>query len=192
MKAIIGLGNPGESYQETRHNVGFKVINAMADDKSITIKKNSYNSLVGIGKIYSEQIILVKPLTFMNLSGQAVKAVIEAKHLELKDILIVCDDVNLPVGNIRLRSSGSEGGHNGLKSISSILGTKDYPRLRVGVGNDVVAGRRNLVSFVLSKPNKKTHIELETAIDKAKNAVYTWLEKDIDVCMNLFNEKVKD
>ena len=192
MKAIIGLGNPGESYQETRHNVGFKVINAIADDKSITIKKNSYNSLFGIGKIYSEQIILVKPLTFMNLSGQAVKAVIEAKHLELKDILIVCDDVNLPVGNIRLRSSGSEGGHNGLKSISSILGTKDYPRLRVGVGNDVVAGRRNLVSFVLSRPNKKIHIELETAIDKAKNAVYTWLEKDIDVCMNLFNEKVKD
>ncbi len=192
MKAIIGLGNPGESYQETRHNVGFKVINAIADDKSITIKKNSYNSLVGIGKIDSEQIILVKPLTFMNLSGQAVKAVIEAKHLELKDILIVCDDVNLPVGNIRLRSSGSEGGHNGLKSISGILGTKDYPRLRVGIGNDVVANRRNLVSFVLSKPNKKIHIELESAINKAKNAVYTWLEKDIDVCMNLFNEKVKD
>lgn len=191
MKAIVGLGNPGKDYQDTRHNIGFKVIDAIADDKKITIKKNSYSSLIGIGKIDSEQVILVKPLTFMNLSGQAVKAVIDAKHLDLDDILIVCDDVNLPVGNIRFRASGSEGGHNGLKSITGVLGTDDYPRLKVGIGKDI-ATKGNLASYVLAKPSKKMQVELEAAISKAKDAVYSWLEKDIGNCMNLFNEKAKD
>ena len=192
MKAIIGLGNPGKDYQDTRHNIGFKVIDAIADDKGISIKKNSYSSLIGIGKIESEQVILVKPLTFMNLSGQAVKAIIDVKHIDLEDILIVCDDVNLPVGNIRFRASGSEGGHNGLKSISGVLNTKDYPRLRVGIGKDMAAASGSLVSYVLSRPSKKVKVELEAAISKAKDAVYLWLEKDIGSCMNLFNEKVKD
>ncbi|MDP8261466.1 MAG: aminoacyl-tRNA hydrolase [Candidatus Kappaea frigidicola] len=192
MKAIVGLGNPGKDYQDTRHNIGFKVIDAIADDERITIKKNSYNSLIGIGKVNTEQIILVKPLTFMNLSGQAVKAVIEAKQLDLADILIICDDVNLPIGNIRLRSIGSDGGHNGLKSISGVLATKNYPRLRVGIGKDVASDGSNLASYVLSKPSKKANVELEAAISKAKDAVYAWLEKDIDTCMNSFNEKVKD
>jgi PTH1 family peptidyl-tRNA hydrolase len=192
MKAIIGLGNPGKDYQDTRHNIGFKVIDAIANKEEIAVKKNSYSSLVGIGKIGREQVILMKPLTFINLSGQAVKAVIEAKHIAIKDILIICDDVNLPVSNIRLRSKGSEGGHNGLKSISDVLATKCYPRLRIGIGRDALIGSKNLASYVLSKPNKAVYDKLQISINKAKDAVYMWLEKDIDVCMNLINKKVQD
>jgi PTH1 family peptidyl-tRNA hydrolase len=192
MKAIIGLGNPGSNYQDTRHNIGFKVIDSIADKKRIIIKKNSYNSLIGVGKIESKEVMLAKPLTYMNLSGKAVKAIVDAKEIALEDVLIICDDTNLPVGNIRFRTGGSHGGHNGLKSISAALMTTNYPRLRIGVGETQREAQGDLASFVLSKPNKGTLVDIKKVVEKAEEAVYMWLKKGIEDCMNFFNEKVKD
>ena len=192
MKALIGLGNPGQEYQNTRHNTGFKLIDAIAAEQRILIKKNSFSSMIGVGKINSREVILVKPVTYMNLSGSAVKSIISSRRLALSEVLIICDDVNLPVGSIRLRAGGSDGGHNGLKSVSASLASSDYPRLRIGTGEDAAARGANLASFVLAKPKKKVLDGLETAIARAKEAAYMWLDKDMAACMNLFNEKIKE
>lgn len=191
MKVLIGLGNPGAKYKQTRHNAGFSVIDAISADKRIPVKNISYSSLTGKGRISRREVFLVKPETFMNLSGRVVKALVCKKGLELNDILIICDDVNLPLGNIRLRSGGSEGGHNGLKSISQSLKTRDYPRLRVGVGKDLEGGRERLSSYVLKPLNKVSRGVLAEAVEEAKEACYLWLDKGIAASMNKFNSKVK-
>jgi PTH1 family peptidyl-tRNA hydrolase len=190
MKAIIGLGNPGREYKDTRHNIGFSVIEAIADDKRISLKKNLFNSLTGIGKIKKKEVILAKPVTFMNLSGKAVKALVKGKQIALKDVLIVCDDVNLPIGNMRFRASGSEGGHNGLKSISKELGSTDYARLRIGVNESLETSKENLASYVLAAPSKKDQALIKDMIGKARNSVYDWINYDINYCMNFYNKKV--
>ncbi len=191
MKVLIGLGNPGAKYKQTRHNAGFSVIDAISGDKRIPVKNISYSSLTGKGRISRQEVFLIKPETYMNLSGRVVKALVCKKGLDLKDILVICDDVNLPLGCIRLRTGGSEGGHNGLKSISQSLKTRDYPRLRIGVGKDLEGGRERLSSYVLKPLNKVSRGILAEAVERAKEACYLWLDKGIAVSMNRFNSKVK-
>ena len=170
MKVLIGLGNPGGHYKHTRHNIGFSVIDAISKDKGILAKKKNFRSLIGKGKIFSQGVLLVKPQTYMNLTGEAIRALVLKNKLDLSDLLVICDDVNLPSGFIRLRTSGSYGGHKGLKSINESLKTKEYPRLRIGIGKDIKNRNEALSSYVLKPIDKKTKDILKKSIELAKDA----------------------
>ena len=134
MKLVAGLGNPEDRYRGTRHNVGFEVINEIARRHRLTFQKSPVKAMQCRWRVAGDVVLLAKPLTFMNLSGEAVAGLGHYYKVDIGDLLVVCDDVNLPLGRLRARASGSEGGHNGLRSIASMLGTTDYARLRVGVG----------------------------------------------------------
>lgn len=189
MKLVVGLGNPGERYRATRHNVGFVVIDELA-------KRHGLNATLDGAKTPADAdvlrwrradvpVLLAKPYTFMNLSGPAVQALCQFYKIELPDLLIVCDDVNLPIGRLRVRAAGSEGGHNGLRSIADSLGTIDYARLRVGVGRGDL--RRDLADHVLAKFEPEEQPGIEAAIARAADAVETWLVDGLAKTMNLFN-----
>lgn len=189
MKILVGLGNPGRKYINTYHNIGFSVIDSISKDKKIPVKNEKFNSLMGKGRIFSEEVILLKPKTYMNLSGLALGLIVSKKALSLDNILVVCDDVNLPLGHIRLRASGSDGGHKGLKSISETLKSNKYARLRVGVGkpedND-----RDLASYVLRRPDSLSSKILKKAVLLAKEAAYIWLREGMTASMNKFNRRL--
>ena len=133
MKLIVGLGNPGRDYVNNRHNVGFKCVDLFAREHGISLTQRGARSKLGTGEVADTRIVLAKPQTFMNLSGEAVSALVRRYKLSAQDILVVCDDLDLPLGKIRIREKGSSGGHNGLKSIIARLGTQDFPRIRVGI-----------------------------------------------------------
>ena len=161
MYAIIGLGNPDKKYEKTRHNVGFDVIDELAEQMGIEVKTKRHKALCGIGTIGSEKVVLVKPQTYMNLSGESVRAVMDFYKLDAKsDIIVVSDDISLPVGKIRIRTKGSAGGHNGLKSIISHAGTDGFTRIKVGVG----ANEGDLVKHVLGKFSKQDRVFVDDAI----------------------------
>ena len=184
MKIIAGLGNPGLRYRRTRHNLGFMVVEALAKKYKIRLNKKGFNGRYGTGRISGEEILLFEPLTYMNLSGVAVKSVIKSKMEEKKDLLVILDDFNLPLGSIRIRSKGSDGGHNGLKSISEHIGD-NFSRLRIGIGKELFF--EDTVSFVLSPFLKKERPVLEEAVSKAVEIVETWLKMDILETMNRYN-----
>ena len=190
----MGLGNPGERYRETRHNVGFKVIDELA-------KRHGLNDALDGAKTPAEAgvlrwrrddvpVLLAKPFTFMNLSGPAVQTLCHFYRIELADLLIVCDDVNLPLGKLRGRASGSEGGHNGLRSIAEALGSIDYARLRVGVGRG--DARRDLADHVTAEFEPDERSGIVTAIARAADAVETWISDGMAKMMNTFNREDKD
>ena len=167
MYAIIGLGNPDKKYEKTRHNVGFDVIDELAEQMGIEVKTKRHKALCGIGTIGSEKVVLVKPQTYMNLSGESVRAVMDFYKLDAKsDIIVVSDDISLPVGKIRIRTKGSAGGHNGLKSIISHAGTDGFTRIKVGVG----ANEGDLVKHVLGKFSKQDRVFVDDAIRDAASA----------------------
>ena len=189
MKVIIGLGNPGKRYIHSRHNLGFLVIDKISKSKDIPVSKKRYCSLVGKGRVEGFDVLLIKPQTYMNHSGEAVKLLFSKESFDLKDLLVICDDINLPEGSIRLRPSGSAGGHKGLKSIIDCLKTKDFPRLRIGVGKGLKEKHQDLSSYVLKSLDS---IEIETlkkSIDLAESACYLWIRQGIEACMNRFNKK---
>jgi PTH1 family peptidyl-tRNA hydrolase len=188
MKLVAGLGNPGPQYRGTRHNVGFEVIDLLASRHSPGAwSLTKFDALAARWRrpAAGEDVWLMKPQTFMNLSGQAVGAMARYYDIALPDLLIVCDDVNLPLGRLRARGSGTEGGHNGLKSVAEHLGSIDYPRLRVGVGRGEV--RRDLADHVLARfePDEKSGIE--SAVARAADAVEAWLVDGLPAMMNAFN-----
>lgn len=179
MKLIVGLGNPGNAYAGSRHNVGFSVLEALAKAQRITLKRDfRVHALGGKGKIEGEEAVLAKPLTFMNLSGIAIKALLKKYKIDLKDLLVVCDDLDLEPGRIRVRKSGSSGGHRGLKSIIGSLATQDFSRLRVGIGRPGV----NLAAceYVLSSFTKKEKEIMAEKIDEACECVRAWISKRSD------------
>lgn len=190
MKCIVGLGNPGKEYEQTRHNVGFMVIDSLARG-SIKSEKSSKLYWHALLKVENFEVVLVKPKTFMNLSGQAVLECF-SKFCESKpdNLLVVVDDVNLPLGQIRIRSKGSSGGHNGLESIVSMLGTNDFPRLRIGVGQEGLAGQ-DLTDFVLGPFAKSEKPSIEKAVDRAAQGCLDWVQKGLVEVMNLYNPKDK-
>jgi PTH1 family peptidyl-tRNA hydrolase len=184
MKVVVGLGNPGPKYAGTRHNVGFGVVDYLAAAPGVGPFRTRFQALVAEAKEGAEQVLLVKPETFMNLSGRAVRQVVDFYKLAPTDLLVVSDDFNLPLGKLRARSKGSHGGQNGLRDIQQQLGTDEYPRLRIGVGQP---GPGEAVDFVLSrfKPGEKKAVE-ET-IAKAAEAVLVWVRGGIEACMNRVN-----
>lgn len=184
MYAIIGLGNPDKKYEKTRHNVGFDVIDELAEQMGIEVKTKRHKALCGIGTIGSEKVVLVKPQTYMNLSGESVRAVMDFYKLDAKsDIIVVSDDISLPVGKIRIRTKGSAGGHNGLKSIISHAGTDGFTRIKVGVG----ANEGDLVKHVLGKFSKQDRVFVDDAIRDAASATELIVMYGAQTAMNKYN-----
>jgi PTH1 family peptidyl-tRNA hydrolase len=185
MKLVAGLGNPGRQYAGTRHNVGFDVIDELTRRHDVKLEAAPVDAVMGKWRGAGEVILLVKPLTFMNLSGEAVGGLMRYFKIDVGDVLIVTDEVNLPVGRIRLRGTGSEGGHNGLRSIAQHLGTMDYSRLRIGVGRGDT--QRDLADHVLAMFAPEEQPDVRNAITRAAEAVESWVTGGLAKTMNVFN-----
>lgn len=170
MKLIVGLGNPEKKYEETYHNIGFKFIDKLSEKLEIKINKESCKSLIGEIKLETkdglEKIILAKPLTYMNLSGEAIVSLKNKYKIENEDIYIVCDDIDLPVGTFRYREKGSAGTHNGLRNIIQLLGDENFKRIRIGIGRDE---NMDLADYVLSKISKENKEKINNVIDESIN-----------------------
>lgn len=188
MKAIIGLGNPGRDYKWTRHNVGFEVINKLAYDYNIDMNKEKYKAIVGEGKIGFEKVIFIEPLTYMNLSGESVREFVSFYKFKPEDIIVVCDDINLPVGSIRIKTKGSDGGQKGLRNIIYQLGYDNFTRVRVGVGEK--PAQWDLAKYVLSKFSDEEYNDIVKGITDAGDAV-SMIIKDGNAqkAMNTYNKR---
>jgi len=189
VKLIVGLGNPGRNYTESRHNAGFSVIKALSKDYKIPLKKDTF-SLSGKGKVEGEKLILALPLTFMNLSGIAVSALIKRYKIDLENLLVVCDDLDLGLGVIKIRPDGSSGGHRGLGSIIDSLGSQEFGRLRIGIGRPL-EGNIDAASFVLSPFTKREKGKMKETIGEACDCCRVWAKKGITESMNIFNRRSK-
>lgn len=183
MKLIVGLGNPGKKYEGTRHNMGFMTIDLLSDLSQIDVDKEVFSGLLGRGKIFDEDVMLFKPTTFMNLSGNAVQQVVNYFKINLDDIIVICDDMALEPGRIRLRIKGSSGGQKGLQNIIDCLGSQDFKRIRVGIGEPEF----NSVDFVLGKPTKDEMPLIDEAIKNAVEAIKETIKTDFTRAMNRFN-----
>lgn len=184
MKLIIGLGNPGPKYAGTRHNVGFEVIDYLAAAPGTTPFREKFEALFAEQKDGGETLLLVKPLTFMNLSGKAARAIADFYKVALADVLVICDDFNLPLGKLRLRSKGSHGGQNGLRNVQEQFGTDAYARLRIGVG---APNFGDAVDHVLTKFKAGERAAVDDAIAQSAQAVLLWARSGIEAAMNRFN-----
>src|SRR5258708_5264653 len=184
MKVVVGLGNPGRKYQGTRHNVGFEAVDSLAASSRGGRFQNRFQAQVAELVEDSNRVLLAKPETFMNLSGRSVREVLDFYQTPLQDLLIVCDDFNLPLGKLRVRGRGTHGGHNGLRDIQSHLGTTEYPRLRIGVG---APEGGDLVDYVLDRFRPAERAVIDDAVGKAAQAVVVWVHQGIEKCMNEFN-----
>lgn len=182
---VVGLGNPGKDYEKTRHNIGFMVIDEVADACSFSFEKSKFDGLLGKGKSFSRQIMLLKPVTFMNRSGNSVSRVLHYYGLEPSNMLVIYDDLDLEFGKIRLREKGGHGGHNGMRSIISSLGNSDFPRMRVGIGRP--AGEKDVTAHVLGAFSKEEKKMLEDLIVLGKDAVMATLDDGLNYAMNRFN-----
>jgi peptidyl-tRNA hydrolase, PTH1 family len=183
MKVVVGLGNPGRAYEGTRHNVGFAVVDVLAAAPGCGRWQSRFHALVAELNEGGEKVLLVKPETFMNLSGRCVRQVMDFYHLELADLLVVCDDINLPLGKLRVRARGTHGGHNGLHDIQNHLGTTEYARLRIGVD----APGDDAVDHVLGRFKPGERPVIEDAVTLAAQAVGVWLRQGVEACMNQYN-----
>ncbi|MDI6638248.1 MAG: aminoacyl-tRNA hydrolase [Bacillota bacterium] len=185
MKLVVGLGNPGSQYEGSRHNVGFMVIDLLARRRGIRITQRRFHAFLGQGEISGEQVLLAKPITYMNRSGYAVRAIAGWYGVGLSDILVVVDDMALEPGRIRVRPKGSDGGHNGLKSVIALLGSQEFPRLRVGIGRPGPA--EDAVSYVLGWFTREELPVMSEAFGRAADAIEVWAASGIDETMNRFN-----
>jgi PTH1 family peptidyl-tRNA hydrolase len=186
MKVVVGLGNPGSKYSGTRHNIGYGVIDSLAAGHGVDRFAERFHSQVTEWAGDADKVFLVKPLTFMNLSGRAVRQLVDFYQLPLENLLVVCDDVNLPLGNLRFRAKGTHGGHNGLRDIQSHLGTTEYARLRIGVD---APGQEEMVDYVLSKFKPGERVVVEEAVARAAQGVELWVREGVQKCMNQYNSK---
>jgi len=185
MYIIMGLGNPGKKYENTRHNVGFDVIDKLADRMNISIDKIKHKALIGEGRIGSEKIVLVKPQTYMNLSGETAISISQFYKIDLDNFIVVYDDIDLDIGKLRIRKKGSAGSHNGMKSIIKCLGSQEFPRVRVGVSKPEPG--RDLADFVLSRVPKERQADMDSAIDRATSTVEEIIKNGLDIAMNKYN-----
>ena len=187
MKLIVGLGNPGFQYENTRHNVGFMVIDEIAKKMNLNINQKKFDSLLFV----NSDFILLKPLTFMNLSGKAVKSVVDFFKIDISDIIIVCDDLDIKLGQAKIKISNSSAGHNGIKSIIEKLETSNFYRLKIGIGRPENKETK-LSSYVLGKFNSTEKKVIDKVIDKSAEAIISIIYNDINYVVNLFNQKGKD
>lgn len=183
MILIVGLGNPGIEYRNTRHNIGFNCVNCIAEKYNISINREKFKGEYGEGNIKGNKVMLLRPLTFMNLSGESVKAVMDFYKLSNKDIIVIYDDISLPVGRLRIREKGSAGGHNGIKNIISNLGTDEFTRIKVGVGQP----SGDLVSHVLGKFPKEQFEILDDVLNTVVLATEEIVQLGTKYAMNKFN-----
>lgn len=185
MYAIIGLGNPTDKYEKTRHNVGFDVIDCLAGKMSVRMRIKKHKAVCGEGFIGTEKVILVEPRTYMNLSGESVRAVTDFYQLDPKDnIIVIYDDIDLNIGQLRIRGKGSAGGHNGVKSIISHLGTDEFKRIRVGVGSN---DGSDLIGHVLGRFGKEDRKVVDRVVENAASAAAVIVLEGIDAAMNKYN-----
>ncbi len=190
MYIIAGLGNPTEKYEKTRHNVGFDCIDYLANKYHINVTEQKNKALVGSGYIEGQKVLLVKPQTFMNLSGEAIGALMRFYKIDPEEELIVIyDDISLAPGNLRIRKKGSAGGHNGIKSILAHVGTSVFPRVKIGVGEKPEGW--DLADHVLGRFDKEQRVQVDKAIEAAADAVALMVVGDIDAAMNQYNGKGK-
>jgi PTH1 family peptidyl-tRNA hydrolase len=183
-KIVAGLGNPGAEYADTRHNVGFCVIDSLAQVLRIDVRKKKFGAVFGQGEYAGKKLILLKPWRFMNRSGEAVARAVGFYKLDVSDLLVVADDMALEPGRIRIRAKGSSGGHNGLVDVIERLGTESVGRLRIGIGP---SDAEDAVDYVLDKPTTAEQPVLDGAIVTAREAVLWWVEHGIEAAMNRFN-----
>lgn len=184
MFLIAGLGNPGKKYEKTRHNMGFMTIDKLAEKHKVSVDKSKFKALVGEFNLVGEKIILMKPQTYMNLSGEAIREAVNFYKLDLKNVLIIYDDLDIPVGALRIRTAGSPGTHNGMRSVVSNLGSQKFPRIRIGIGNDK---QRDIIDFVIGKLSKDDEEILNDTIESASLAVECFIAEGIDKAMNKYN-----
>lgn len=192
MKLIIGLGNPGKGYAHNRHNVGFRCVNQLARLHSINLKQHQCQSQVGLGKIAGTKVVLAKPKTFVNLSGEAVRSLLRKYNIAISDLLVIHDDLDLPLGRIRLRQGGSSGGHKGIKSIISAVGSQDFCRIKIGIGRsprdqDSKHDVEIVVNHVLSDFSSEEEQLIKLAITSAAEATEHIIAEGIVSAMNKFN-----
>lgn len=189
MKLIVGLGNPGVRYQNTRHNAGFMVVDALADKAGVSVDKDKYEGKIAKFKAKGEDVLLLKPETFMNASGFSLRQAMDFYKLSPQDVLVIYDDMDTPVGGIRLRPQGSAGGHNGMKSVISAMLTDKFSRIRVGIGRD--PRYEKIADYVLSKFRPEEKEDLDKAIALAADAAWEWIDHDFSTVMNKYNHKPK-
>lgn len=197
MRLVVGLGNPGSQYLGTRHNVGFEVIESLAarlgwvdrPEQFARMSRNRFQGLSLDGRIATgsgeEKLLLLEPLTYMNLSGRSIRAAMDYYQVQPTDVMVVLDDLALPAGRIRLRAGGSSGGHNGLRSIEQCLGTNQYPRLRIGI--DPKPAFVPQADYVLQRFTPEQRTMIDDAIARACGAIVTWIDKGLEAAMNQFN-----
>ena len=183
MKLIVGLGNPGKKYEHTRHNMGFMVLDLFSELAQIDVDKEVFHGLMGRGKVFDQDVILFKPTTFMNLSGTAVREVVQYFKIDIDDLIVISDDLALPPGKIRMRPGGSSGGQKGLQSIIDNLGTDKYKRIRIGIGEPTF----DVVEYVLGKPLKEEQPLIDEAINRACEALKEALKFDFERAVSKYN-----
>ena len=184
---IVGLGNPEPKYDGTRHNIGFAAMDSLCENQGITLNKTKYNALTGEATVCGKRVLLAKPLTYMNCSGEAVGKIAKFYKIEPENILVIFDDISLDVGKIRLRRKGSAGGHNGIKNIISHLNSENFPRIKIGVGQKPHPDY-DLIDWVLGKFPKSDEAKLKEAIDASVNAIKEILAQGIDSAMNKYSK----
>ena len=187
MYLIVGLGNPGREYEHTRHNAGFDAIDVLAGKLGADVKEKKHKGLCGKGMIAGEKVILLKPQTFMNLSGESVRAAADFYKIDAEHMIVLYDDIDLDVGKLRVRAKGSAGGHNGIKNIIAHMGTQEFPRVRIGVG--AKPDRMDLADYVLGRFSQVERPVMEGAFEEAAEAAIAVVEDGIDAAMNRFNRK---
>lgn len=185
MYLIIGLGNPEEEYANTRHNMGFDTINEIAKRNQISLTKKKFQAIYEVSIIEGKKVILLKPQTYMNLSGESIREVMQFYHIKPEEILVIYDDIDIEKGIIKVRKKGGPGGHNGMKSVIENIGTTDFPRIRIGIGQPEYKG--DMINYVIgSVPEEEKRI-LAQGVQKAADAIEEFLKNGIDSTMNRFN-----
>ena len=185
MKLIVGLGNPGREYELTRHNIGFMAIDELAKRWNISLNEQKFKGVFGAGFVNGEKVILLKPLTYMNLSGESIRPLMDYYKIDVEDFVVLYDDLDIPVGKLRLRMKGSAGGHNGVKSTISHLGTQEFQRIRMGI--DRPKNGMKVVDYVLGRFTSEEIPDVNHSIEKAADACEVWLNKPFLQIMNTFN-----
>lgn len=185
MKLIVGLGNPGREYELTRHNIGFMAIDELAKRWNISLNEQKFKGVFGAGFVNGEKVILLKPLTYMNLSGESIRPLMDYYKIDIEDFVVMYDDLDIPVGKLRLRMKGSAGGHNGVKSTISHLGTQEFQRIRMGI--DRPKNGMKVVDYVLGRFTSEEIPDVNHSIEKAADACEEWLNKPFLQIMNTFN-----
>ena len=185
MKLIIGLGNPGKEYENTRHNTGFMVLDRLSEKLNIEMTQNKFKGLYGKSKYKGEDVILLKPQTYMNLSGECIKQFVDFYKIQKEEILVIYDDMDIEPGKVKIRKKGGAGGHNGMKSIIKMIGTEEFARIRTGIGRPKHSG--DDINYVIGAIPEEEIPKLDEGVEKAKEAVIEILKNGIDSAMNKLN-----